>query len=372
MSKNLMRHYAQDLVPFIPELEDLPLEKIKEQLNLERVAKLSFNEAPQGPSPTSIKAMQEAALNLNLYPDPSATKLRTKLSDFYHLPVENFIVSNGADEMIVLLTQAFLNADEEVIIPSPTFGQYFVSTQMLGAVPVKVGLTEFTIDLDKVSKAITKKTKMVILCNPNNPTGTFIPKEQLKTFIENLPDHVLLVLDEAYGEYVENSQYMSTISLVDEYPNIVTIRTFSKIYGLAAARVGYAVACPAIIEGINKVRPPFNLNAFAQAGALAALEDQKYIAELKKYNLKAKKELYSYLDQAKISYIPSETNFVFIDTGRDCKKVFQHLAQRGVLVRTAEGWGLPTFIRLTIGCPEDMQMFYNGFNELLKTDTAGF
>lgn len=362
--KNLMRNCARDIVPFKPELEDLPIEEIKKRLNLPKIAKLSFNEAPQGPSPLAIKAMQEAALLPNFYPDAQAKELRRGLSKLYGLDLDYFAVSNGADEMIVLLTQAFLNEGEEVIIPFPTFGQYFVSTRLMGATAIKVDLTDFKIDLKKVKKAITDKTKMIILCNPNNPTGTIIDKKELQYFIENLPAHIVLVVDEAYAEYVESPNFQSVISLVTKFPNVISIRTFSKIYGLAACRVGYAVASPQLIEAINQVRPPFNLNIFAQAGAVASLKDQEYIRRLKEYNSTAKKVLYDYLDKLKIPYIPSETNFVFIDTLKDGREVFQYLAQKGILVRMSHGWGYPNFIRLTVGCPEDMDLFYKNFQLL--------
>jgi len=365
-NKNLMRRSACDIMPFIPELEDLPIEEIKNRLKLTRVAKLSFNEAPLGPSPLAIKAMQEAVFSPNLYPDAEAKILKEKLSDHYNLPCDNFAVSNGADEMIVLLSQAFLNEGEEVIIPFPTFGQYFASSKLMGAKPIKVELTDFTVDLDKVKSNINEKTKMVILCNPNNPTGTIIEKDRLLEFIKELPPHIILVVDEAYGEYALDANYQSIIPLIKSFPNIIGIRTFSKIYGLAACRVGYAVASPELIRAINQVRPPFNLNIFAQVGAARALDDQEYIQKIYSYNLQAKNNLYLFLDKLELPYVPSYTNFVFFDTQKEGRDVFNHLAQRGVLVRTAYGWDCPTFVRLTIGSPEDMDMFYQAFEELYK------
>lgn len=361
--KTLLRHCACELVPFTPDLEDLPIEEMKIRLNLPKVAKLSFNEAPLGPSPLVVKAIQEAAFNPNLYPDAESKLLREKLSTFHNLPIDYFAVSNGADEMIVLLAQAFLNEGEEVIIPFPTFGQYFASSKLMGAKPIKAELTDFAIDLKKVKAHITDKTKMVILCNPNNPTGTIIAKEELTSFLKDLPREIILVVDEAYAEYVATEDYQSVIPLVESYPNMVGIRTFSKIYGLAACRVGYAVANPALIRAINQVRPPFNLNIFAQVSATMALEDQSYIKKIYDYNLDAKNKLYLFLDELKIPYIPSQTNFVFFDTQKDGREVFDFLAQKGVLVRTAHGWGYPSFIRLTIGSKEDMEMFYQGLKE---------
>ncbi|MFZ7104682.1 MAG: histidinol-phosphate transaminase [Peptococcaceae bacterium] len=362
--KTLMRNWAKDIIPFTPELEDLPVKDIMTRLNLTKVAKLSFNEAPQGPSPLAVKAIQEAALSPNLYPDASALELKTRLGELYKLPPAAFAVSNGADEMIVLLTQAFLNEGEEVVIPFPTFGQYFVSTRLMGAKAVKVPLTDFTIDLEKVREGITDKTKMIILCNPNNPTGTIIPGKQLTAFIRNLPAHILLVVDEAYAEYADSYDFQSIIPLTAKFPNIIAVRTFSKIYGLAACRVGYAVASPPVIQALNQVKPPFNLNVFAQAGAAAALQDQNYIADLKKYNTAAKIQLYKYLDRLNLSYVKSQANFVFFNARKDGKEVFNYLAADGIMVRTAHGWGYPAFIRLTIGSPEDMEMFYDSFRSL--------
>ncbi|MBO8168577.1 MAG: histidinol-phosphate transaminase [Thermoanaerobacteraceae bacterium] len=365
--KEIMRKKARDLEAFTPELADFTVEEIKKTLGLDRVAKLSFNENPWGPFPTAVEAIKKAAFSLNLYPDAVAKELRQALADLYGLPANFFVLSNGADEMIALLAQTFLDEGDEVVIPFPTFGQYFSSVTLMGAKPVKVGLKDYKIDLESVYNAITERTKMVILCNPNNPTGTIITGDEVKSFIRDVPEDVLVVIDEAYAEYVEDFKFISGTKLVQEINNnIIVVRTFSKIYALAAARVGYGVAKPEIIEAINKVRPPFNVNVLGQVGALNSLFDKESVERIKNYTMKAKRELYHFLDKLGISYVPSETNFVLIDTGKDCVEVFEFLAREGVIVRTADVWGLPTHIRLTIGSPEDMEFFYRTFKKLYE------
>ncbi|MBZ4654505.1 MAG: histidinol-phosphate transaminase [Peptococcaceae bacterium] len=361
-----MRKEARGLQPFIPELPDMALEQIKALTGLEKIVKLSFNENPFGPSPKAVEAIREAASQLNLYPDAVANGLRDVLAQGYGLTKDHIVLSNGADEMIVLTAQAFLEEGDHVLIPFPTFGQYFASTILMGAVPEKVALNNFKVDIGNILSSLTPRSKLIFLCNPNNPTGTYLSKDELINLLENLPPEVLLVLDEAYGEYVEAPDYISGVSFLSAYPNVLVIRTFSKIYALAGARVGYALANPAIIQAINKVRPPFNLNALGQVAALASFCDREYILTAKAHNARVKKELYDFLQGHGLSFVPSETNFVLIDVGQDAIKLCSRLAEKGIMVRCGSAWGLDSYIRVSLGSVEDMAYFQDQLKKLIN------
>lgn len=360
-----MRKEARGLQPFVPGMHDMTPEQIKALTGLKKIVKLSFNENPFGPSPKAVEAIKEAASHLNLYPDAVADELRNVLAQGYGLTKDHIVLSNGADEMIVLVAQAFLEEGDRVLIPFPTFGQYFASTVLMGAVPEKVALNNFKVDIGNILSSLMPRTKLIFLCNPNNPTGTYLCKDELVTLLANLPPDVLLVLDEAYGEYVEATDYLSGVSLLAAYPNVLVIRTFSKIYALAGARVGYALANPAIIQAINKVRPPFNLNALGQVAALASFLDEEYLRKAKVHNSSVKKELYAFLQDLGLSFVPSETNFVLIDTGQDAVKLSSRLAEKGIMVRCGSAWGLATHFRVSLGSNEDMVYFQEQLEKLI-------
>lgn len=331
-------------------LADLPVEEIKNQLGLPTVYKLSFNENPMGPSPNAKKAMREAIEDLNLYPSSTGVGLQQKLAEIEGVSKESIILSNGADEMIALVSQTFLNSGDEVIIPKVTFVQYLASTLQMGATPVFAPMKEdMGIDLEAIRDRITPKTKLIFLCNPNNPTGKAIPKHDLDAFFAQLPDHVLVVMDEAYHEYGIDGEYVSSVTYVKQKKQVLVVRTFSKVYSLAAARVGYGIASPDIIEAMHHVRPPFNVNSVAQVGAVASLEDKEYLKQGLEVNDKGKAILYKAFDRLGCAYLKSNGNFVYVDTGLKSGDVFQKLAKKGVIVRDLSGYGLTTSLRISVG-----------------------
>lgn len=367
--ENMVRKVYPNLMPYVCQLADLPIEEMKQALGKEQVYKLSFNENPLGPSPKAVKAMQEALLQLNLYPSSTGDALLARIGQKEGVEAKNVILSNGADEMIILVAQTFLEPEDEVIIPEVSFVQYLASTHMMGAKPVFSPMKEdLGVDLDAIIERITPATKTVFLCNPNNPTGTVIPADELRAFLERVPEHVLVVIDEAYHEYADDPEYLSSVEFVKMYKNVFVIRTFSKIYSLAAARIGYGIGQEELIEAIHHVRPPFNVNSIAQAGALASLDDEQHLSESRRINQFGRKLLAELFDELGMKYLKSATNFVCVDTGRDSGYMFDQLAKHGVIVRNLAGYGMTTSLRVSIGQPEEMQAFAAAMREILAKE----
>lgn len=363
----MVRNVYPNLMPYTCSLADLPVEEMKQALGMEQVYKLSFNENPLGPSPKAIEAMQQSLLQLNLYPSSNGEAVLNKIAEKEGVRPDNVILSNGADEMIILVAQTFLEPDDEAIIPEICFVQYLASTHLMGAKPVFSPMKEdLGIDLEGALQKITEKTKVIFLCNPNNPTGTAIPEDELKAFIARVPENVLVVIDEAYHEFADGDGYASSIKLVKDYANVFVIRTLSKIYSLAAARIGYGIGQAELVDAVNHVRPPFNVNSIAQAGALASLDDTEHVAASKQSNQIGKELLCKTLDELGLPYLRSQTNFICVDTLRDGKEVFDRLAERGFIVRTLGGYGLKSSLRISIGHPEEMEAFVQAFNEVIQ------
>ena len=350
----LTRSSLTDLRPFQPELADLPIEEIRHRLGTQRVVKLSFNENPYGPSPRAIEAMQAELAAMHLYQDATADCLRAALAPDLGVQPHQIILTNGADELILLVALAFLDPDDEVIIPSPTFGQYGASTIAMGAKPIQIPLKDFRIDVDGILKMVTSRTKMVFVCNPNNPTGTIVTQEELAYLVDQLPHDILLVVDEAYIDYVTDPGYASALDYLGKREALLVIRTFSKLHGLAAARVGYGISHTSIIDGLHRVRPPFNVNRVAQAGALASWHDTAYQAKMRDLNTANRQYLYDILTSSRLSYIPSQTNFVLADTHQEAAHVYKELETEGIIVRDATLFGLPQHLRITVGREEDL------------------
>lgn len=343
------RQATKSLKHFIPDLPDLTVEELKIRLKKEKIIKLSFNESPYGPFPSALEKMQKSLEQVHLYPDVCAHSLRNKLAEVNGIQKNQVVLSNGADEMIILLAQTYLEPGDEVIIPVPTFGQYAAASKQMNADVITVPLNNFEIDLDWIKEKITPRTKLIFICNPNNPTGRFLSGEQLKRFLSDLPGNILIALDEAYYEYVSEPAYVSGVELIDEYPNVFIIRTFSKIYGLAALRIGYGLGCPAVVAEINRVRPPFNVNLVGQIGAFASLGDFEQLEKIKKLNSKERDFLTLQLREIGLEPIASETNFILVNLHNDCRQVFTHLVQHGIIIRPADVFGFQNYARITIG-----------------------
>jgi histidinol-phosphate aminotransferase len=342
-----------DLEPLVPYAPGLRASQVRERSGKEIVLKLSSNEHPCGPVPIAMAAMREILPRLNRYSDGACTALRGKLAKRFDVPVETVAVGNGSNELLRLIAQVVLRPGDEVVFPWPSFVVYPMVTAIFGATAVRVPLAEGdVVDLDAMLAAITPQTRLVFLCNPNNPTGTIYGKEAFERFLAAVPAHVLTVVDEAYFEFVTDETYPDGLEYFDGERPIVVTRTFSKIYSLAGLRVGYAICPPQIVRAMDKVREPFNVNSVAQVAAYYSLDDEAEVRRRRKENQEQKTYLYSCFDRLGITYASSETNFVYIHTSRPVE-VFQALLEEGVIVRD---FGNAPALRVGIGTPEDTQM----------------
>ncbi len=354
------RKEIRDLKPYKP---GKPIEDVKREFNLDKVVKLASNENPLGCSEKAKKAIIDSLDNLSIYPDGNVTILKEALAKKYNLSTKEILPSSGADEMIDLIAKTFLEEDDEVIIADVTFPRYIATTKMMGGKPIIVPLKDYTYDLEGMLEAITEETKLIWLCNPNNPTGTMVTEKEVLEFLDKVPSNVVVAYDEAYRDYVTKEDYPeNSIEFMKKYPNVIVMRTFSKAYGLAGIRVGYVVANEDIVENIDKVRGPFNVNSLGQVAAVAALEDEEFIKEVYNMNLEGKKYLYKELENMGLFFPPSETNHIFVDVEKDGNKVFEEMQKRGVIIRPMAG----TFIRISIGTMEENKLCIEVLKEVLK------
>jgi histidinol-phosphate aminotransferase len=362
--KNRARSAIFNLKPYFP---GKPIEEVKRELGLDNVIKLASNENPLGPSPLAQKAVASAVNQLHFYPDSNCYELKRKLSQKYDQPVDTVLVGNGSDEILKLIAETFLNPGDEVILPQPTFSEYQFSATVMDGVCLSVPLRDFTLDLPAMLEAITQRTKILFICNPNNPTGTIVTQEQLDRFMEEIPDHVLVVFDEAYSEYADSNDFISGLKYLQQGKNVVVCHTFSKIYGLAALRIGYAFTTVEIADAVKRVTEPFNVNLLAQKAAFAALDDSEHLQASRELNWQGKKYLYQQFDAMGLKYVPTQANFILLDTGKDCRQVFQRLLQLGVIVRTGDIFGYPTYLRVTVGTAEENTRFIHSLQSVLES-----
>lgn len=326
------------------------IEEIKESYALHTVRKMSDNENVYGTSPCVQAAIMKEISNLCLYPDGTTSHLKEKLAAHYAIEEKNFIVSNGSEEIIRLLTRAYINHGDEAIMADLTFPRYQTNVLIEGGKPILIPLIEGKHDLNQMRKAITDRTKLIFVCNPNNPTGTIVDKNELMAFIDSVPSHVLIIMDEAYYEYVKSANYLATLPLLKMHKNLIILRTFSKIYGLASMRIGYGIMAEEIIQELHKVRDVFNVNQLAQAAAIAALADQKFVQECAEKNQVERKFLSERLKEYEINSYLSESNFLFAFSNRP---LVQHLKERGFLVRQMKLPGYQEAFRMTLGTKKD-------------------
>lgn len=330
-----------------------PIEEVVRELGIRHVVKLASNENPIGPSPKAVQAVQSALSHLYLYPDDGQFSLKKALSKFHQIDESYFIIGNGAVEIIRMIMEAFLEPGDEVIAAAPSFAIYKQDVRQMGGKLIEIPLDEtFHYDLEKMKKEVSLKTKIVILCSPNNPTGTIIRKKELEMFLQNCPPHVLIILDEAYSDFVEENDFPNGIQYVlNKFP-IIALRTLSKVYGLAGIRVGYGIVSPETALYLNQVRVLFNVNSLAQTAAAAALTDQEHYQKTRELIWKEKLFLYSEFEKLKIRYISTQSNFILIYVGDDLE-CFQSLLREGVIVRPGSQLSMPGWMRITIGNHED-------------------
>ncbi len=362
--KNYFRKELDDLKLYVP---GKPIEDVMREYNLKEIIKLASNENPLGPSQKAIDAIKDYANKVNIYPDPAARNIRMALAEENGVAFENVLVGNGGEELITLIVNATVGVGDEVVMASPSFALYEIATSRQGGIPIKIPMKEgFVYDLDAMLEAVNEKTKLVCICNPNNPTGTMISKEELDRFVESCPTDVLILIDEAYFEYAkEFDYYPNGIDYLKDRSNIVVLRTFSKVSGLAGIRCGYIFSDKENIEYISKCKGVFNANMISQVAALGALEDKEHIKNTVALNSAMLDRLMRYFDKKGFEYVRSGTNFIFVNIKSDSRKVFVELQKRGVIIRPGFLWGYDHWIRVSTGTTRQIEIFIEALDDIL-------
>lgn len=326
---------------------------------------LNANENPLGPSPLAITAIQDAAGNVNRYPDSSSTVLRCKLAERYGLAPENIVLSTGGDNILMTIAHAYLNEGDEVVLSQPAFFSYISTSTIMGARLIQVPLHNFALDLAAMAAACNERTKLVYLCNPNNPTGSFISQTELDLFLQQLPQNCLVVLDEAYAEFVDDPTFPNATTYVKDGRPLLILRTFSKIYGLAGLRIGYCIGAQQWIAPFYRVVEMYPVNLLAQAAAEAALTDTDHLARSFAAVQTGKAYLMRELAALGLSPLPSQANYIFVDVKKPVQQVAQALLASGILIRSGESWGYPTCLRVSIGTEQENKAFITALRSVL-------
>jgi len=347
-----------------------PIEEVERELGHSAV-KLASNENPWGPSPGALEALRNSLDRANFYPDGGGWYLRQKLAELQQLDMSQIILGAGSTDLIELVARTFLTAGDQGITSQSAFYIYRLAIGEMGAELVQTPLRENAFDLAAIAHAVTRRTKVIYIANPNNPTGRMVTAEDMDRFLDALPPRVLVVLDEAYHEYVRDPDYSHSVDYVRNGRNVLVLRTFSKVYGLAGLRLGYGMGHPELIEALNRVRSPFNANSLAQAAGLAAIDDQEHVARSVESNTHEMKFVTEELALTGVRYTPSVGNFLLVDTGRDCEEDFIRLMHEGVIVRPMKLYGFPTSLRVTIGRHEDNEKFLEGLARVARMPARG-
>ena len=357
-----------------PTLKDLPtyqpgrpIEEVARELGMpaSNIIKLASNENPLGPSPAALAAMQHVLANINLYPDGNAFYLKHKLADKLNVQPSNLILGNGSNEIIEFVGHALMQPGVDVVVSQYCFAIYPLTAKLFGANLITVPAKQYGHDLSAMLSAITPQTRVVFVANPNNPTGTVVPKQELIDFANRIPANVLLVIDEAYIEFLPDpADFISEIRR-GQRPNLLLMRTFSKIFGLAGLRLGYGIGAPELITALEKVRQPFNINSIAQAGALAALDDADHMRRTRENNVQGLKTYTEAFQKLGLEFVPSSGNFILVRVGEG-QRIFDAMQKLGVIVRPMGGYQLPEWIRISVGTPEENDRCLRALNEVLQ------
>jgi histidinol-phosphate aminotransferase len=349
----ILRKTLKNISPYIPG-------RLKEG-----AIKLASNENPLGASPKAVERMKSIAEKMSLYPDGSCTGLKLKLAAEFGLNPENFVTGNGSDEVLLLTAGAFIEPGNNSVTSETTFSEYAFATNLFGGTTKTVKMKDGRFQLNEIAAQIDEKTRLIFLCNPNNPTGTYFNQNSLMEFMGKVPENVLVVVDEAYKEYVKAPDFPDTIKMLNKYGNLLILRTFSKIYGLAGLRVGYGIGHKDVIDALNKAREPFNVNAMGQEAAIAALDDAEFVAKSIEVNETGKNYLYREFDRLKLRYYPTEANFIFVTINQDCIKAFEKLMDLGVTIRPMKSFGVNDAIRVTVGIQEQNEFFIRRLEKII-------
>lgn len=357
------RNILQKMKPYSP---GKPIWEVQQELGIAQVVKLASNENPLGSSPKALEAITALLPELHRYPDAGAKQLNQIIAEQLDLQPEQLIVTNGGDELITLVSETFLEAGDEIVVPTPTFSEYEFGATLMGAKTVGVPLREdFSYDVDALLSAVTERTKVVYICSPNNPTGTYMTRSDLQRLLDALPKRVLVMFDSAYTHFVTADDYTNGLEFVRAGYPIIVLQTFSKIYGLAGIRVGFGAASTELTQSIYKVKEPFNVNALAQVAAAAAIKDVEFVEKSQKVNAAGREQLYSAFREMGLNYTESMANFVLVQLGPDAKAIYEKLMAEGVIVRYGAGWGLPEHVRVSVGTEEENALFLTKLKALM-------
>ncbi len=359
--------YLRELMPYVP---GKPAEEIEREYGIERAVKLASNENPLGPSPRAVAAMGSAVGQLHRYPDGDGTELRAVLARRFGVTPKRILLGNGSNEILTLLGRVLLGPGDDAVMSEGAFIVYLLATQASGARRIALPAVEYGHDLEAMAAAITPRTRVVFLANPNNPTGTLFRREAWGRFLARVPEDVVIVSDNAYAEYVLDAEYPDVLAQVDAHPGLVGLRTFSKIYGLAGLRVGYGVGPEWLVDVVDRVRDPFNVNHLAQVGAVAALEDHEHVRASREANRQGLRFLERVCRALGIGFVPSHGNFLLVEIG-DAGPAFEALLCAGVIVRPVGGYGYPRHLRVSVGTPDENTAFAQALAALLGRSDAG-
>jgi len=360
---DLLPENIRALKPYIP---GKPIEEVQRELGISNVCKLASNENPLGPSPKALAALGGALPALNLYPDGSGYYLRRRLAQIHGVDKDQIILGNGSVDIIEMACRTFLGPEDNAVMSAGAFIMCYLATQAVNGNPVMVPMGDgVTHDLEAMAAAVDDRTKLVYMANPNNPTGTMVGREAVGRFFDKLPGHVIVLMDEAYFEYMDHPDYPDSFAYLKDGRNILILRTFSKAYGLAGLRVGYGVANEQITSGLNKIRSPFNTNSLSQLAALHALEDAAHLEKSVSLNRQGISFMQSEMDRLGVEYTPSYGNFILVTTPLESREAFNALLKEGVIVRPMTGYGYPNAFRVSTGLPEENQRFIKALATML-------
>jgi len=341
-----------------------PIEELERELGISNIVKLASNENPCGPSPKVLEVIAEQAKEITRYPD--GFSLTQKLSEKLMVKPEQITLGNGSNQVLNLIAQVFLDARYNAVISQHAFVVYPLAVKALGATLKEVPAKNWGHDLDAMLEAVDENTRLIFIANPNNPTGTWNTADEIQAFMKKVPDNVVVVIDEAYVEYVTDSRYKSAMALLEQYDNLIVTRTFSKAYGLAGLRIGYGVSSPEVADLLNRIREPFNANSLALAAAEVALDDHEYIEKSQRLNHQGMEQLEKGFADLGLKFIPSIGNFICVEFEHNAMEVYDQLLHKGVIVRPIGVYGMPKHLRVSIGLPDENQRCLSALQEILK------
>lgn len=364
MSKSLFKKELSKLRPYVP---GKPIEEVQKEYGIDEVVKLASNENQLGPSPKAVEAIKKELNNINIYPDPGVVELRRELANKHGLEVENIVVGNGGEQILQIIAETFINPGDELVTSSTTFTILGIWVEHMGGKNVTVPMENYKQNFKGYIEKINSNTKLIYVCNPNNPLGNIMTKDEVEYLVENVPEDVVLVFDEAYYDFAKvNPDYPETLEILKKRPNTIILRTFSKVTGIAGVRVGYILTSKEIATEMSKVKGTFNVNRLAQAAAMGALKDEEHINKTVELNYKSLGMMEECFESLGLEYIKSNANFVFVNVNRDSKVVSEELLKRGIIIKAGNIWGWDTWLRVSTGTVRQTEKFITELKAVLN------